>query len=266
MFVCSCTQVPVSGSFTIGSYYDYTYLIDGVQIGDDSSTLISLGEKEFKSCFVQEEPVTAHLHIWDDHNVYSLYLVLMDDKCSIEEIRACAKLLNINYLQAKKTLNQKRNLIVQGKAYAMQDICKKLAPFPIQYEIDPPYPYPYCNARVSKEGLKMESVDLYQSLVSCLVRVSHSNECIAQIEKREAENGLNTVLEKLEDGDRKILDHYISEVYSGGILEVLRELELLGEFANMAVTLRNHSIPNDLFRGIVSDYVKCRNGWQWPDN
>lgn len=112
----------------------------------------------------------------------------------------------------------------------------------------------------------MESVDLYQSLVSCLVRVSHSNECIAQIEKREAENGLNTVLEKLEDGDRKVLDHYISEVYSGGILEVLRELELLGEFANMAVTLRNHSIPNDLFREIVSDYVKCRNGWQWPDN
>ena len=60
---------------------------------------------------------------------------------SLEGIKAYAKVMNVNYLQAKRALMQKRNLIAAGSAYDIWKMPGRLEAFDVYYGIKPEYPY-----------------------------------------------------------------------------------------------------------------------------
>lgn len=68
---------------------------------------------------------------------------LQQDRSDLEAIRAYSKLKGVNYIQAKRILNDTRVLVAAGTAYDMRELLNRLAQFQVQYEISPPYPYPY---------------------------------------------------------------------------------------------------------------------------
>lgn len=83
--------------------------------------------------------VTSFSPMLYDKNIYQIYMILKESKCSIEEIKAFSKLCNINYIQSKNRLKNKRNMIGEGNAYWVRDILEKLMQYNIDYEIVPPY-------------------------------------------------------------------------------------------------------------------------------
>ena len=72
-----------------------------------------------------------------DKTIYHLYFVLDQDRCNLEAIKVYSKLFNVNYIQAKSILNDKRVLIATGSAYDIKEILK-LKGLQIDYEISPP--------------------------------------------------------------------------------------------------------------------------------
>lgn len=105
-----CRRLPPYGNFTVGLDYAFDYIIDAMKVTDNLETIV-LPEAVFLSHFENlGEAVTSFSPIHSDTTVYHLYMVLRGD-CSLEEIKAYAKVMNVNYLQAKRALMQKRNLI-----------------------------------------------------------------------------------------------------------------------------------------------------------
>ncbi|GAB2043910.1 hypothetical protein AGATL06_04060 [Agathobaculum sp. TL06] len=141
--MCRCVRLPSYGKFTVDSCYGFDYLIDAEKIIDDLGNEIVFPETIFKLCFGNlGEWVTAYCPMSMDHTVYSIFLILHDTIPSLDEIKAYAKIKKVNYLQARKALIYKRNLLVSGDAYDIRNIIlEKLNTFQIQYEIEPPYPY-----------------------------------------------------------------------------------------------------------------------------
>lgn len=145
--LCSCAQLPPEGTFTVGQEYLFAYIIDAVKILDDLGQVIVLAEKIFMSCFCNiaelETPVTCYDPMLYDETTYHLYFILQQDRSDLEAIRAFSKLKGVNYIQAKRILNDTRVLVAAGTAYDMRELLNRLAQFQVQYEISPPYPYPY---------------------------------------------------------------------------------------------------------------------------
>lgn len=136
--MCACRRLPPYGNFTVGLDYAFDYIIDARKVTDNLGETITLPEAVFLSCFEKlGEVITIH----SDTTEYHLYLILRGDSCSLEEIKAYAKAINVNYLQAKRALTQKRNLIAAGRAYDIWKMLGRLEPFDVHYEIEPEYPY-----------------------------------------------------------------------------------------------------------------------------
>lgn len=87
------------------------------------------------------EPVTTDIPMLRDGTRYSVFILLRDEKCNIEEIRAYSAINCVNYIEAKRHLVQQKNFLTCGDAYYIQSVCEKLRHFQINYEIEPPYPY-----------------------------------------------------------------------------------------------------------------------------
>lgn len=142
--VCTCFRLPPYGRFTVGTQYSYEYLIDAERVIDDSGEMITFPENMFQSCFEHfEEAVTSYSPMQADRTTYCVYLVVCGIPPALEEIKAYAKNMQVNYLQAKKALIQGRNLIFSGNAYHTGKILKKLSGFQVHYEIEPAYPYDF---------------------------------------------------------------------------------------------------------------------------
>lgn len=140
--VCTCFRLPPNGRFTVGRLYSYEYLIDAERVIDDSGEMITFPENMFQSCFGHfTEAVTSYSPMLEDSTTYCVYLVIGGLPPALEEIKAYAKTMQENYLQAKKALVQGRNLIFSGNAYYTGEILKKLSGFQVHYEIEPAYPY-----------------------------------------------------------------------------------------------------------------------------
>lgn len=77
----------------------------------------------------------------EDKVVYKIYIVLKDNKCDIYEIRAVAKIYDINYIASKKITN--KNLVAQREAYEIRYILRRLIQCDVNFSIEPPYPYDY---------------------------------------------------------------------------------------------------------------------------
>ena len=142
---CSCSRLPPDGAFTVGQEYTFAYMIDTVEIQDDLGQIIVFPEKVFESCFCDFAdpvyPVTSFSPMLQDQTIYHLYFVLEQDQSNLEAIKACSKLMNVNYLQAKRILHDRRVLIATGDAYDMRELLHQLAHYQVQYEVSPPYPY-----------------------------------------------------------------------------------------------------------------------------
>lgn len=78
-----------------------------------------------------------------DRTTYCVYLVIGGLPPALEEIKAYAKNMQVNYLQAKKALIRGRNLFFAGNAYHTGEILKKLSGFQVHYKIEPAYPYDF---------------------------------------------------------------------------------------------------------------------------
>ena len=99
-------------------------------------------DQAFDSCFEHiPEATTSFCPMSFDKTIYHIYLILDEDSNNREEIKACAKVLNINYLKAREKLNHKRCLLTSGEAGMIQGVLEKLSAFDVHYEIEPPYPY-----------------------------------------------------------------------------------------------------------------------------
>lgn len=139
--ICSCVKLPSQGKFTLGSYYAFEYLIDAEKIIDDSGNDIVFPENIFNLYFEnQGKAITTYDPMSMDCTIYSIYLIIQATIPTLEEIKAYAKIMNKNYLQAKKVLKQ-RNLLISGNAYDIIEVVKKINTFQVQYEIEPSYPY-----------------------------------------------------------------------------------------------------------------------------
>lgn len=141
--LCSCFHLPSNGRFTVGKQYPFEYLIDARRVVDDFGERIEISENIFQSCFDHiEKAVTSYCPIYADRTTYCVYLVICDFPPALEEIKAYAKLMQLNYIQAKKALSHGRNLISSKDAYHTGEILKKLSGFQVHYEVEPAYPYP----------------------------------------------------------------------------------------------------------------------------
>lgn len=141
--VCTCVGLPPNGHFTIGKTYGFVNTEKFIEIMDNHEETIFLSENDFYLYFNQiGEAVTSVLHpMMYDKTIYHIYLVLEHDTCSLDEIKAYAKILHLNYVQAKYALTNKRNLLASGDACDIKEILYKLCRFQVHYEIEPPYPY-----------------------------------------------------------------------------------------------------------------------------
>lgn len=141
--MCTCIKPPPNGRFKAGSRYPFKYLIDAERVVDDSGEQIDVPENIFQSCFHHiEEAVTSYSPMSADRTSYRVYLVICDIPPALDEIKAYAKLKQVNYLQAKRALISGRNLISSQNAYHTGEILKKLSGFNVHYETEPAYPYP----------------------------------------------------------------------------------------------------------------------------
>lgn len=141
--VCTCFNMPPYGIFTIGKIYGFVYTEKYIEIVDNNSEIVFLDKNDFNMYFNQiGEVATSVFHpIMNDNKIYSIYLILEQDTCNLDEIKAYSKILNLNYVKAKYALKNKQNLIASGNACEIKEILYKLKQFKVHYEIKPPYPY-----------------------------------------------------------------------------------------------------------------------------
>ena len=143
--MCSCFRLPDAGNFTVGQEYTFENTADIVGILDDLGQVIVFNKKVFESCFYNfADPVYPVPDLgFMDKTIYHLYFVLDQDCRNLETYKAYSKLFNVNYMQAKGILNDKRVLIAMGNIYDIKEILNKLKHFQVHYEISPPYPYQF---------------------------------------------------------------------------------------------------------------------------
>ena len=113
-------------------------------------------------------------------------------------------------------------------------------------------------------------VSLYKAFIDELVKMSQSCVDATRVEKGEvhgsaAKSGINDVLEKLSEEERKILAQYILETYTAGIYDTLDKMEWLRECRSMVISIENEVLPAGKFEGMPCDYIGRKNGWEWPE-
>ena len=87
--------------------------------------------------------VTTYIpEIVRDRTQYRMYLCCADSN-NKEHIKALAKLANINFLQAKKMIQEDRALIFEDNAFAINRVRKVFNYLLIKYDIEPLFPKQY---------------------------------------------------------------------------------------------------------------------------
>lgn len=90
---------------------------------------------------IDGSPVTTDIPMLRDKTTYVVYVILKEKQCNNFEIKAVAKVCNINYLEARNKLINRKTLIAQGNAYEIRDILEILLQYDVNFKILPPYPY-----------------------------------------------------------------------------------------------------------------------------
>lgn len=140
--ICSCFHLPPEGSFTVGQEYKFGCAADTVKVLDDLEQIIVLPNQVFKSCFCDfADPVPPISPMAHDKIIYRIYFVCEPGSYDSGTIQAYSKLMNVNYVQAKRKLNHGRVLAAAGNAYHIRDLLNEIAEFQAHYEIIPPYPW-----------------------------------------------------------------------------------------------------------------------------
>ena len=115
-----------------------------------------------------------------------------------------------------------------------------------------------------------KGVELNKELIDGLVKISGSCVNAAKVEgglvKGTAEDaGINQILGKLSEEERKVLAQYISKTYQSGIYDMLVQLEWLRECRGMKISMEGEELPLGQFEGIPCDYIGRCGDWEWPE-
>lgn len=76
--------------------------------------------------------------IYSDMTVYSIYLI-QHQVASKEQLNMVSKIANVNYIQARKMLNESKVLLCRGSAIETKDNLNKLRAFGLQYQVKPEF-------------------------------------------------------------------------------------------------------------------------------
>ena len=113
-------------------------------------------------------------------------------------------------------------------------------------------------------------MELYKEWIDGLVKMSGSCVNAARVEKGlvkgvAADAGINKLLEKLSEEERKVLAQYVSETYQAGIYDMLVQMEWLRECREMKISMEGEELPIGQFEGIPCDYIGRCGDWEWPE-
>ncbi len=114
-----------------------------------------------------------------------------------------------------------------------------------------------------------KGAELYRNFIDELVNMSKSCVDANNVKKGnvpgvEAQQiGINGILAKLSDKDRKKLSEFVLDVYSSGIFDVLDYLEWLRVSKNMEMKIDDQTLPMGKYEGIQNDYIGRRQDWEW---
>lgn len=86
-------------------------------------------------------PATTDIPMLRDKTLYKVFVIIDKTQCDIMEIRAVSEVCNINFIEAKRKLKEKKNNIFQGNAYKVKDVLRILEKYNVCYETEPCYPY-----------------------------------------------------------------------------------------------------------------------------
>ncbi|AFY53405.1 hypothetical protein Riv7116_0820 [Rivularia sp. PCC 7116] len=78
--------------------------------------------------------------IRQDETKYKIYLLLADSQ-NKQHIKALAKAANINFLEARKMIEEDKSLILEDKAVEIDRVREILHDLSIKYDIEPLFPY-----------------------------------------------------------------------------------------------------------------------------
>lgn len=141
--MCRCMQIPDYGHFTVDKHYVFEFVIDAENIIDDDGQKITVPESVFQSCFenLGEAVSFSFGPMFTDQTIYRVYLILREQNPDLEEIKVYSRIMHVNYVQAKRALTEKRNLMSCANAYNTAEILKKISHYHVNCETEPEFPY-----------------------------------------------------------------------------------------------------------------------------
>lgn len=110
---------------------------------------------------------------------------------------------------------------------------------------------------------------LYQEFIDKLAGLSKSCTDAENVKQGsypsiEANQAINTLLQKLTTEERQTLALCMQHCYSSGIFDVLSHLEWLSCCRDMKVFIDGHALPSNTFGGFSDDFIGRCEDWQWP--
>ena len=89
----------------------------------------------------QQLVVTSHFEPIDaDQGSYSLFLTSQPG-CSVDQLKAIAKVANVNLIQAKQLVSEQRTMIFEGRASEVQRRRRALTAAGVEFGIEPEFRY-----------------------------------------------------------------------------------------------------------------------------
>lgn len=115
-----------------------------------------------------------------------------------------------------------------------------------------------------------KGAELYKELIDGLVKISGNCANADRVENGlvkgvAGDAGINKILAKLSEEERKVLAQYISQTYQAGIYDMLVQLEWLRECRGMKIFMEGEELPLGQFEGIPCDYIGRCGDWEWPE-
>lgn len=112
--------------------------------------------------------------------------------------------------------------------------------------------------------------EIYKNFIDDLVKMSRScvsadNVKTANVRGIDAKTGINDILNKLNEQERRILAEYILGTYHSGIYDTLEQLEWLRTCKEMVIIVDGEVLPTGMYEGIPCDYIGRHQGWEWPE-
>lgn len=113
---------------------------------------------------------------------------------------------------------------------------------------------------------------IYQELVDSIVKMSKN--CVNANWARNGEakgnsdevEKLNSLFSKLTEDEREVLANFALNAYSGGIYDVLCELEWYIDCKDMKIIVDGEELPTTKYEGLGNDFIGRCEDWEWTES